>query len=336
MAGRYAASRRRALSTWVATVVGVVTALGTLQLAQLAGPTGPTDLPDRTEATRPAGARVSDDSLRAVAPPSRPATATPAPTGRTVQVHYAAPRRTPSGAIDVTRTLDEIVARGSTVYSYLIYSRAGYRSAQDWSRLPAFLVAARARGIGVQVTLTPPSSTSSDGAPCSADLLSPYRGDYEAWMRELGRLARRHPNLLAVVMDDYAYSAPGGMGATCSTFPRGTLTRWRRTLRTYAHRPIPVLPVLYLHDLTGPGAIYAAIAREAPVVVWPYTSIGSGRMTAQYAAIRAVHPELAIYVLVYAAPYKGDAPTVATVHREVAAARALGAAGVVIYQEPLF
>jgi hypothetical protein len=263
-----------------------------------------------------------------------PLRATPA--SAIVQTHYAAPSRSADGVIDAARTLDAIKARGSRVYSYLLYPHAGYDSTRDWQSLPAFLVAARARGIGVHVTLTPPSSTSSWFAPCSANLLRPFGGRYDTWMVELGRLARRHPNLSAVVMDDYAYSATNRPRAPCRSFAPGTLTRWNSILSRFAGRKLRVLPVLYLHDLTGFHGIYPSIKKEAPEVVWPFTAIGSHEMKTQYRAILKAAPTIRAHVMVYAAPYKGRIPTATTIREEMGMARRLGAAGVVIYQQPLY
>jgi hypothetical protein len=263
--------------------------------------------------------------------------ATAGATSRTVQAHYAAPARDTAGRIDVERTLDAIIERGSTVYSYLLYSRAGYNSARDWQTLPEFLSAARVRGVRVQVTLTPPASTSNNAHPCSADQLLPYRGRYDAWMAQIGALARQHPNLTAVVMDDYGYSATNHRGARCRTFAPGTITRWRGILRGAAGRDVQVMPVLYLHDMVGAGAIYPSIRREAPAVVWPYVSIGEGVMRQHYRAIRnASTPKPMLHVMVYAAPFRDRVPTESTVRQEVAMAKRLGAAGVVLYQQPLY
>lgn len=256
--------------------------------------------------------------------------------GATVQAHYAAPVRVDDGGIDIEATLDEIIARGSNIYNYLIYSRAGYRSERDWNALPALLTAAERRAVLVHVTLTPPASTSNNARPCSADQLLPFQGDYDRWMAELGRLARNHANLVAVVLDDYAYSATNKPDARCRVFAPGTLARWSRILRTAASRPIPVMPVLYLHDMVGPKAIYPSIRAEAPAVVWPYTSIGENAMPDQYRAVRsATRVKPVVYVMVYAKKFRTRTPTEATIRSEVAMARQLGAAGVILYQQPL-
>jgi hypothetical protein len=256
--------------------------------------------------------------------------------GATVQAHYAAPVRVRDGGIDIEATLDEIIARGSNTYNYLIYSRAGYRSERDWNALPAFLTAAERRAVQVHVTLTPPASTSNNASPCSADQLLPFQGDYDRWMAGLGRLAGSHANLVAVVMDDYAYSATNKPDARCRVFAPGALARWSRILQTTAGRPLPVMPVLYLHDMVGPKAIYPSIRAEAPFVVWPYTSIGEDAMPDQYRAVRsATQVKPVVYVMVYAKRFRDRTPTEATVRSEVATAKRLGAAGVVLYQQPL-
>lgn len=294
--------------------------------------------PDGTPQGAPVSVAAAGDAgttTAGTATAGTPTMASPA-RGGTAQAHYAAPVRDAQGTIDVQTTLDEIIARGSQIYSYLIYSRAGYHSARDWATLPAFLTAARDRGVEVHVTLTPPASTSNNARPCSADQLLPFKGRYDTWMAQLGLLARAHRNLSAVVMDDYAYSATNRPGAVCRTFAPGTLTRWSRILRANAGRAVAVMPVMYLHDMAGAKAIYPSIRHEAPAVVWPYTSIGKQVMAAQYRAVRsAARVKPRVHVMVYAIPFRDRIPTASTVRSEVAMARRLGAAGVVLYQQPL-
>lgn len=286
--------------------------------------------------TRPGGnGAVSAWSVDTVGRPARTVSAAAA-TARTVQTHYASPIRDARGYVDASRTLDAIVSRGSAVYSYLIYPQAGYDSAKDWAALPGFLAEARRRQVRVQVMLTPPASTSHATNPCSADRLLPYGGRYDVWMAEIGRLARVNWNLVSVAMDDYAYSSTNRPGAICRSFAPGTITRWTSILRATSGRSIPVMPVLYLHDLIGSRATYASIRHEAPHVVWPYVSIGETVMKAQYRAIRnAYSPSPKVHVMVYAAPFRSRTPTARTIAWETGMARRLGAPGVIIYQQPL-
>ncbi|MBL8929219.1 MAG: hypothetical protein JNL54_03745 [Kineosporiaceae bacterium] len=332
MGGRYAAPRRRRRQpvNWAATVAGCLVAGFVTQMTPAQAETRVQAAAPRqaVAAAKPAAAKATTKA----APKAAPKAPT---TSSTIQVHYAAPVRTSSRVIDIVRTLDRVRAKGSRTYSYLIYPRAGYRSAQDWATLPAFLAAAKARGIAVQVTLTPPSSTSSLAAPCTADMLLPYKGRYDVWMAELGKLARKHANLTAVMMDDYSYSSTNRLGTVCPSFPPGTLTRWNAILTKNAGRPLRVLPVLYLRDLASKRAIYPFIKKEAPAIVWPFTQIGSGLLEQQYKAIMKNHPTLKVWVMVYATGYKGQVPTPATVAAEIATAKRLKAPGVVIYQEKL-
>ncbi len=253
----------------------------------------------------------------------------------TMQTHYAAPLRSADGTVDAARTLDAIRARGSHTYSYLIYPKAGYHAERDWASLPAFLVAARARGIKVTVTLTPPATTSSVVQPCSSNLLKPFGGRYDTWMVELGRLARRHPNLTAVAMDDYAYSSTKRATTPCPVFSPGTITRWNGILTRFAGRPLRVIPVMYLRDLLGGRATYWSIQHEAPEIIWPYTASGEGLMAEQYAKIKKYAPKTRIHVMVYAARFRNTTPTPAAIRQEIATAHRLRPASVVIYQQRL-
>ena len=255
--------------------------------------------------------------------------------GATMQTHYAAPLRSADGTVDAARTLDAIRARGSRTYSYLIYPKAGYHAERDWATLPAFLVAARARGIKVTVTLTPPATTSTLLQPCSSNLLKPFGGRYDTWMLELGRLARRHPNLAAVAMDDYAYSSTKRASTPCPVFAPGTITRWNGILTRFAGRPLRVIPVMYLRDILGGRATYWSIQHEAPEIIWPYTESGEGLMTEQYAKIKKYAPKTRVHVMVYATKFRNTVPTPAAVRQEIATAHRLRPASVVIYQQRL-
>jgi len=249
--------------------------------------------------------------------------------------HYAAPIRLADGTIDAARTLAVVQSRGSDTYSYLLYPRAGYTSALDWSTLPAFLSEARRLGLKVTLDLTPPSSTSSSAAPCSADLLLPYRGRYDTWMREIGTLARTNPNLVRVNMDDYAYSSTNRPGTICPSFAPGTLTRWNAILTANAGRPLKVAPVLYLADLVGGNAIYPSIKREAPVIVWPYTSDRTiSPLGREYDSIKALYPGSTVESMLLCKTWRWRTYTDAGLAIEVGQARSRGSK-IVYYQQAL-
>jgi hypothetical protein len=276
---------------------------------------------------------------RAVAATSVKATTqTPLPLG--LREYYAAPIRKTDGTIDAARTLAAVKKRGGTSYGYLMYPKAGHNSAREWASLPAFLDAALGAHIGVEVFLTPPSSTSSAGHRCSGDRLAPFGGGgtYVRWMTELGRLAKTHPALVSVAMDDYGYNAWPEPRSRCNAFPPGTLTKWRATLTANAGRPLAVRPVLYLADLTGSRKTYAAIAAEAPSIIWPFYgwTTPKGSLRSQLRAIRATHPKLkGIAVMVYAGgEYRGVTPTRQMVASDTASA-GRQTLPVVFYQQAL-
>jgi len=337
MRTRHAPAQRRPFGVWAATAAGCVVAA----LAWHIGPAqAETTVVSSPVAPRAVQARVTSAvTLSSASSVASRTAASAGPTAgaasATVQIHYAAPIRTATGDIDLVRTINAIKARGSRVYSYLIYPKAGYNSARDWAALPAFLAKARARGVFVQVTLTPPSSTSTIGNPCSADRLLPYKGRYDQWMTAIGRLARTHPNLTGVVMDDYSYGSSNRDNIVCPSFNAGTIGRWNAILTRYARRPLKVMPVLYLRDLVGKHPIYPYFAKDTPAVVWPFTQIGSGLMAQQYVLIKKANPKLVVHVMVYAAPFKGFPPTPRSIRDEISTARRLRAPAVVVYQQPL-
>ena len=95
------------------------------------------------------------------------------------------------------------------------------------------------------------------------------------------------------------------------------------------------MPVLYFRDVAGRRSIYPSIKAETTEVIWPFTQIGSGLLEQQYRLILKEQPKLKVYVMVYANGFKGVVPTQATIQSEVAAAKRLKAAGVIVYQESL-
>lgn len=271
-------------------------------------------------ANAPTGARAEAATI--AAKPAAAAAVAPLALGRTE--FYAAPIRQTDGRIDTARTLAAVKARGGTAYGYLLYPKAGHDSAREWASLPAFLDAALAARIAVEVVLTPPSSTSSAGHKCSGDRLAPFGGRYDRWMTELGRLAKTHPALASVAMDDYGYNAWPEPRSRCAAFPPGTLTRWRTLLTTNAGRALSCRPVLYLADLTGSRKTYAAIKGEAPSIIWPFYgwTAPKGSLRGQLQAIRRAYPGVAVTVMVYAGgEYRGVTPTRAMVASDIASAR---------------
>lgn len=266
-----------------------------------------------------------------------PIAAKPAPLTLGATEFYAAPIRLPGGSIDVTRTVTAVKAHGGTSYGFLLYPKAGHNSAREWATLPMFLDAAARARIGVEVVLTPPSSTSSAGRKCSADRLLPYGGHYDRWMTAIGTLAKAHPALVSVAIDDYGYNAWPEPRSRCNTFPPGTITRWNRLLTTTGGRQLTVRPVLYLADLTGSRHTYTAIQAEAPSIIWAFYgwTYPKGSLRSQLQAIRRLFPKARITVLVYVGgEYRGVTPTARMVASDTAAARRQ-LLPIMYYQHPL-
>ena len=107
---------------------------------------------------------------------------------------YSAEPRTVGGRLDVQRLVDELVEIDANTYNFLVL-----RNDSDWADLKRFLPAARERGIDVWVTLAPPSKPSGSSMPWGLN--------FERWAKEIARLSREEPNLVAWGIDDFSHNA---------------------------------------------------------------------------------------------------------------------------------
>lgn len=99
-------------------------------------------------------------------------------------------------AIDVDTTVQCLSDMACNTYLYDLP-----HGTDAWEKLPAFLDTAAARNIGVYVMLEPWTLARRGNEDQSNQ---PYGTDYVKWCEEIGALADSHPNLLGVVMDDFA------------------------------------------------------------------------------------------------------------------------------------
>lgn len=141
--------------------------------------------------------------------------------------------RDAGGHVDVAATVDALAALGATDYLYDLPA-----DSDAWARLPAFADAAMKRGIAVDVYLAPWSQARKGGkdrqdGPCGTD--------YVAWCEAIATVARDHPAIRGVVMDDfYANVRP-------ERFTPELLAEMRKRLAAGA-RPLAFRPVLYFDE----------------------------------------------------------------------------------------
>lgn len=103
--------------------------------------------------------------------------------------------RDAKNAIDVDATLDALGRLGATEYLYDLPA-----DSEAWARLPAFADAAAKRKISVDVYLAPWSQARKGGKQRQD---GPFGVDYVAWCGAIADLAKDHPAIRGVVMDDF-------------------------------------------------------------------------------------------------------------------------------------
>ena len=174
--------------------------------------------------------------------------------------------------IDIPKTIARLKAMGVNEYMYLIYNwRPRYsvgtderiRSANRWETLPAFATAARAAGINVKVYLVPPTGT--DQIP-----YLPFGHDYRRWMVEIAALAKKHPNIRGLAMDDMRdlHKVSPGQGAPAANPAR--LKAWMAEARRQAPW-LTFQTVYYGYDiLSGNKAAMPAWRDAIDGIIFPY------------------------------------------------------------------
>jgi hypothetical protein len=205
-------------------------------------------------------------------------TTAPSPKGRTRLAEgvgtYAAPIRTGDGHIDIARTVSRLKAVGATRYYYLIWDhfhpgelRPGQPSIApspaEWEQLPEFAAAAQRVGIDVIVYLVPPTET-------SAATYAPFGWDYDKWFAAVGRVAKQHPNIRGIAMDDFAANTmlranPTGRVQFTPSSVRTMVAEARAGapwLRFYA--------VLYAQDVVSPTGVLPEFRNVVDAVIYAY------------------------------------------------------------------
>lgn len=215
-----------------------------------------------------------------------------APEARPMLADYAAPIQLPQGAdgvkhIDVEATLDRLAGAHINTYAYLIYGGGDWGAASaetitqaQWDDLPAFVDAAAARNIEVFVYLVPPSeSFRGSGGPVGERMpaYKPFDWDYIAWARALGEVAKAHPNLRGIVMDDFAgNTAEWRLGYAFSFSPS-----YVASMMTEARASAPWLTfsvILYYGQYMGNTAISTSFRDVIDGVILPYAGMSVGDM----------------------------------------------------------
>ncbi|MBM3476677.1 MAG: hypothetical protein FJX75_25675 [Armatimonadetes bacterium] len=205
---------------------------------------------------------------------------------------YDAEPRTPEGRVDLPRVMEQIKTAHMTMYDFLIWHEE-----TDWEDFQAFLPLAEEAGIKVWVTLCPPSEQGG-GFPWS----EPYRLDYVRWADEIGKLAERYDNLVALVIDDFWSSSNHQL------FTPDYIAQVVETLRKHDPK-LAFLPTIYWPTV-GEAEWIETYGLIIDGIVFPYCEYATGdELEAQLAACRKwIGPDKFLLVNVYASGSGGGNP----------------------------
>ena len=198
---------------------------------------------------------------------------------------YDAEPRTRDGRVDVPRLLEQVEAAHMNTYDFLIW-----HAKTDWEDFQRFAPEAKKRGLKVWITLVPPSEP-----PPSA----PFGLDYIRWADEIGKLSRKHDNILGVVIDDF------WSDGNHSLFTPSYVGRFVATLR--GHNPkLAFLPTIYWGTI-GDTEFIQDYRASLDGIVFPYAELDSTReLPAQLTACRKwLGPHKLLLINVYATGSSG-------------------------------
>ena len=214
--------------------------------------------------------------------------------------------------IDNRALVESLKRLGANTYAYLIWKDSG----NEWKNLPAFLDLARTAGIEVWVYMVPPTELPKTA---SGEIdYPPYQDNYPAWGTAVAELARSHPNLTALVMDDFAVNL--------KKFTPGYL-REMRSQMTKSNPSLGFIPILYWRDLAGDNR--QLVARYHSLfdgVIFPYANDPKKSLTTTASEARQIRETsaaarrygLPIVVMIYGYRYPYlPPPTAAYIGRAV-------------------
>lgn len=110
---------------------------------------------------------------------------------------YATPPRLTNSRVDVNKLIQQLQELNANTYNWLVWQHN-----TDWDDLQLFLPEAKKKNIKVWVTLVPPT----ESQPKAKWNSEPYKMDYERWATEIATLSKKHTNLVAWSIDDFAHN----------------------------------------------------------------------------------------------------------------------------------
>lgn len=177
----------------------------------------------------------------------------------------------PTTSIDAEATITALTAAHVNTYAYLIAPNQTHDPAVSrgqFEQLPAFADLAARAGIDVYVYLVPPTEAPEQD-------YAPYHWDYSAWTSAIGATAVRHPAIRGIIMDDFGGNVFARRSLGFHFTPDNVAD-----MVAAARREAPwlsFLPILYYHDLIGPGAMLSEYRALIDGVIFPYFGYSDGR-----------------------------------------------------------
>lgn len=176
--------------------------------------------------------------------------------------------------IDAGATVSQLRALNMNAYAYLISPVAltdPEVTRRQLTDLARFAQAAFQGSIDTYVYLLPPSEVASA-------VYQPYGWDYVAWAAKISSIARSHPSIRGVIIDDFGANLRGSSSKSFYFTPD-----YVSKMRIAAHTAAPwmqFIPVLYYHDLLSPSPVLSQFSRLFDAVIFAYTGEDPVRQSA--------------------------------------------------------
>lgn len=183
--------------------------------------------------------------------------ASPGPHTRRAQlIAYDCEPRESNGHVDTPALFRLLRHAGVDGYDFLIW-----HSATDWDDFRSYLSQADSANLVSWVTLTPPTEQRPPHGPTP-----PFGTDFVAWQRAIATLAARHPQLQALVIDDFDYNT--------QFFSLDLLRRMRVARDSLGGRPL-LYAVVYQHTLDSLATWWAARGSMLDGIVFAFEDFTS-------------------------------------------------------------
>lgn len=186
----------------------------------------------------------------------------------------AVPSR-PSNGIYAPRTVltspqeraEDLYRAGITRYYHLVYDQSfsGAVSTSSWDSVGPLAEAMGSRGIEMIIYIVPPAET---GGPAT---YLPYGHDYEAWATAVAELARKHPAIKGMAIDDMGGGADSRKNGI---FSPAYVRRIQARLKAIDHR-LRLYGVLYAQDFSGQTSTIGRLRSGLDGVIYPFTGLSN-------------------------------------------------------------